>query len=176
MVTYVRSLVAVLALGMSVPNAFAQQAPHACGAGPGPNEIIAGVQPAGPGIAPTPLCYWKSGAAQESAPSARWAERWGAIATDAPNGKLGAAVDMSSRRKAERAALESCRKNGGTNCVLERAYANQCTVLVTGDRLYNSSISPTIEAATQHALSVCRRGDVNCRSIYSGCSLPVQIE
>lgn len=60
-----------------------QQAPHVCGAGPGPDEVMAGVQPAGPGVAPTPLCYWKSGAVQGSAaPQARWEDRWGAIADD----------------------------------------------------------------------------------------------
>lgn len=38
----------------------AQQAPHACGAGPGPDEVMAGVGPGSNGVAPTPLCYWKS--------------------------------------------------------------------------------------------------------------------
>jgi hypothetical protein len=72
------SLMLLLASG----GVAAQQAPHACGAGPGPNEIMAGVQPGGNGVAPTPLCYWKSGAgAQQAAPqpTGYWKTTWGRL-------------------------------------------------------------------------------------------------
>lgn len=120
--------------------------------------------------------YYQGDSSQPSAPPVRWADRWGAIATDAQNARLGAVVDFPNERKAKRASLETCQQNGGTNCSVEIAYVNQCAVLVTGDRLYNSARGPTVEAATQYAMNVCEKGDSNCRVYYSACSLPVRVQ
>ena len=82
------AVVGVLLL-VATGSVSAQQSPHVCGAGPGPNETMAGVQPAGPGVAPTPLCYWKSGAGGKQAtpqPTGYWEKTWGAIAGNPTTG------------------------------------------------------------------------------------------
>lgn len=62
------------------------QEPHVCGAGPGPDEVIAGVHPGSNGVAPTPLCYWKSDSQPGLEQSVeQWESRWGAIAIDSKN-------------------------------------------------------------------------------------------
>jgi len=109
-------------------------------------------------------------------PQERWADRWGAIATDADNAKLGAVVDMTSEKKAKQAALETCKKNGGTNCRVDISYYNQCAVLVTGDSMYSTARGATVEEAEKLGFSKCRNADVNCRVYYSDCSLPVRLD
>jgi hypothetical protein len=106
----------------------------------------------------------------------KWADRWGAIAADPKNAKLGVAVNMESEIEAKQAALQDCQKVGGSGCSVEIAYYNQCAVLVTGDSRFNTSRGPTIEAATKYAMDVCNGGDENCRVYYSGCSLPERIQ
>ncbi len=109
-------------------------------------------------------------------PQERWADRWGAIATDADNAKLGAVVGMASETKAKRAALETCKNNGGTNCRIDISYYNQCAVLVTGDRMYSTARGATVEEAEKLGFGKCQNADVNCRVYYSDCSLPVRMD
>lgn len=111
-----------------------------------------------------------------AAPQERWADRWGAIATDADNAKLGAVVDMASGKQAKRAALKACKDQGGINCTLDILYYNRCAVLVTGDNVYTVSSAATIDEATKSGFIKCERDDVNCRVYYSDCSLPVRMD
>lgn len=113
-----------------------------------------------------------SGPAVPSAP--RWADRWGAIATGS-GAKLGVVVDMTSERRAKNAALKECKKNGGTDCKLDLSYHNQCAVLVTGDRIYNTAHAATIDEAAALGIAGCEKEDVNCRVYYSACSLAERI-
>ena len=157
----------------SVP---AQQAPHVCGAGPGPNETVAGVQPAGPGVAPTPLCYWKSGAQQPAAPqpTGYWEKTWGAIAPSPVGGVLGTAVGASSKEEAERIALEDCKTKGGGACEVEIAYHNQCAAMVLGKDNYRFASAASVSEASQVGLNMCKeRGDSDCRVYYSACTKPI---
>lgn len=156
----------------------AQQAPHVCGAGPGPHETMAGVQPAGPGMAPTPLCYWKSGGGMEQgAPSIRWADRWGAIAGDG-KGLYGIAMDMPRQRDAERNAIADCRTRGGKSCEVRLAFYNSCAVIGASTSHSFSSSAPTVGEAEESAMQRCEAasGKGTCWVYYSGCSLPVQVQ
>lgn len=166
----------VLSLIAYAGNAFSQQAPHVCGAGPGPNETQAGVHPGGPGVAPTPLCYWKSGGGQASQPTGYWEKTWGAIAPSPVGGVLGAAVGASSKEEAERIALEDCEAKGGGACEIDLAYHNQCAVMILGDKYINTYSNATIEEASKRGLNRCEKNDTNCRVYYSACTEPVYHE
>lgn len=105
-----------------------------------------------------------------------WADRWGAIATDGETGSLGISVDMTSKRKAVKAALADCQSKGGANCELDVAYYNQCAAMILGDKNYNTSSAATKEKAIELGMRTCNKeGDSNCRVYYSGCSMPVRV-
>lgn len=164
---------------LAVGSAAAQgQAPHVCGAGPGPNEVQAGVQPAGPGMAPTPLCYWKSQQQREQPvapqPTGWWATTWGAIAPSPVGGVLGVAVGASSEEEARRLALADCEAKGGGSCETEFAYHNQCAVMVLGQKNYHIVGAGSVAQASEYGIEVCEeRGDANCNVYYSACTEPV---
>lgn len=118
--------------------------------------------------------YYNSGNnAPPAEASARYLNRWGAIATG-KNATLGTAVDMASERDAKRVALKDCQDKGGVQCKLEIAYHNQCATLVTGDAVFNTSSAATAEEAAEMGIAKCQEADVNCRVYYSECSLPVR--
>ena len=106
-------------------------------------------------------------------PAGEWITRWGAIGGNAPKGILGVSTGMPTEQAAIQAALADCRsKGGGSGCKLDISYYNQCAVLVTGNKLYNTSSAATVEQAAAKSLAVCQKADVNCRVHYSACSLP----
>lgn len=170
-------VLAALTLSSMTSNSMAQQAPHVCGAGPGPNEVMAGVQPAGPGVAPTPLCYWKSDEQGQVAPQMRWADRWGALAQDG-EGVLGVAANASSKAEAAKIAVADCLVRGGGNCNISMTYYNQCAVVAAGEVGSYIARAATESEASGLALSGCKNmaGAGECRIYYSGCSLPVQVQ
>lgn len=155
----------------------AQGAPHVCGGGPGPNEVQAGVQPGGNGMAPTPLCYWKQDqqAQQPSAPpqpTGYWEKTWGAIATSETGGALGTAIGFSDKEQAEQIAMQDCKAKGGGGCKIGLSYHNQCAVMLVGNDV-TLSRAASIEEAKADGMQACEaRGD-NCRVYYSACTEPI---
>jgi hypothetical protein len=130
-----------------------QQGPQGCA--PIPDESQAQGQSAGP----------------------RWVSRWGAIATDEPNGVLGAVTNMPSKRKAGNAALADCKTKGGSKCKLETSYSNGCAALVVGEKVYNVGSAATENEAIQSGMKICSAaGDGGCHVYYSACSPPEQIQ
>lgn len=105
------------------------------------------------------------------APAGEWQTRWGAIGGNAPKGILGVSTGMPTEQAAIQAALADCRaRGGGSGCKSDLTYYNQCAVLVTGDKLYNTSSAATIEEAAARGIATCQKTDKNCRVYYSGCS------
>jgi hypothetical protein len=104
-----------------------------------------------------------------------WQRRYGALVVDTQSGVLGVAANMRSRSAATEAAMDDCKDQGGTNCVLENSYSNGCTALVTADRGFSFDTNRMVQGAIDGALKRCAdfRG-VNCRLVYQGCSLPVR--
>lgn len=159
-----------------VSGALAQgQAPHVCGAGPGPNEVQAGVQPAGPGMAPTPLCYWKNQQRpqQPPQPSGWWETTWGAIAPSPVGGVLGVALGASSKEEAERLALEDCSVKGGGACEIALSYHNQCAALIVGEKTYSTAHAPSESEAKSIGIAICEKNNKECGVYYSACTEPV---
>ncbi|WP_226470233.1 DUF4189 domain-containing protein [Luteimonas panaciterrae] len=106
-------------------------------------------------------------------PTGEWKTTWGAIGGNALKGILGAAVGLPSEKEAVQAALADCRaKGGGAGCKLDISYYNQCAVLVTGNKVYNTASAATVEEASQIGINKCAKEDANCRVFYSACSKP----
>jgi hypothetical protein len=105
-----------------------------------------------------------------------WADRWGAIATDATNGGVGTAVSMSSKRKAEKAALEVCRTKGGSGCKLSLTYYNQCGAMAWGATHMATASAQTIEKASELAVDSCAKGSTDCQIYYADCSMAERIQ
>jgi hypothetical protein len=154
-----------MSLFASCGMAYAQTA---CPNGVAPGSSQCGQSPTYHGVTPTPSA--------PQSPQIRWADRWGAIATDGASASIGTAVQMRSQRKAKKAALKVCRAKGGQKCEIDLAYHNQCAVMVLGDKKYFMQGAPTIEKASQVGRQKCSKSDTNCRIYYSGCSLPVRIQ
>lgn len=125
------------------------------------------------GCAPIP--GYNQDSAVPAASGSQWVSRWGAIATDEPNGVLGAAINMSSKKKAEKAALADCKAKGGSKCKLETWYSNGCAALVVGDKLYNVGSAATEDEAVKSGMNTCAAATTNCHVYYSDCSPPEQV-
>lgn len=112
-------------------------------------------------------------------PTVRWADRWGAIATDYTNGNnsLGTSVNMSTRRQAEQAALTDCQAHGGQQCRIETWYGNGCAAFVAGNTTHISTHAETQDQAIEIGIKTCTKGgDVNCKAYYTACSQPTRIQ
>lgn len=108
-------------------------------------------------------------------PGPQWATRWGAIAVDGTSSRLGGSEKHTSKRRAQKAALADCKKNGGTKCKGVIAYYNQCGVLAWGNDWYQAHSGATTDAATAGALASCSKNTSNCKVFYTGCSYPERI-
>lgn len=127
------------------------------------------------GCAPIPG-YPDSESNSEPRTSPVWETRWGAISVDGSSGSLGAVVGLSSEKKAQQAALNKCRTNGGGNCSVDLTYHNQCAVMILGSKKYNTASAATVERATQLGMETCSAVDTSCRVYYSGCSAAQRIQ
>ena len=172
---YIKQLLCLGLLGLS--GSVYAQTPHVCGAGPGPNEVMAGMQPGGNGIAPTPLCYWKQQSQQGGSqppprPTGYWVKTWGAIAPSPKGGVLGTAVGADSKGEAERLALADCKKKGGGACEVRISYHNQCAAMVLGNNIYRTGSAGSKKEAEKLVTDACSQQDTNCRVYYSACTEP----
>lgn len=118
------------------------------------------------------ICYPIPGSEDSTPPQSivQWETCWGAIAMDNLNGKLGASVGAKSKRIATKAAVAQCRSNGGTKCIVDIAYYNQCAVMVLGEKKYNTASAATLEEAQTIGMKACSLSNKNCRVYYSECS------
>lgn len=120
--------------------------------------------------------YGNGGQGQSNGPPAEtWARRWGAIAADDNVGRLGGIEGFSSKRKAEKAAIKECQKNGGSKCRVTVAYDNQCGALAWGDTYGTSANGPDRNDTMKNAVASCAKQTTNCKIYYVGCSPPVRV-
>lgn len=104
-----------------------------------------------------------------------WADRYGAIAIDPTTGKFAGVDGMSSRRRAEKAALAGCKRDGGSKCKVLDRYSNQCGSLAWGDSAAHSFHAPTAQMADDGAVRLCSARTTNCDIFFSGCSYPERV-
>jgi hypothetical protein len=139
------------------------------GCPPGMIPYRAGTDPNACGPIPT-----VSGPTMPTGP--QWASRWGAIASDASKGVMGAVDSRSSKREASRLAITECKTRGGLDCKVRFTYHNQCVVTVQGSSGATNSGAATIEEATNIGMRSCaEHGDTDCDIYYKACSLPVRV-
>jgi hypothetical protein len=108
-------------------------------------------------------------------PGPRWATRWGAIAIDGSTGSFAGMEGLSSKRKAQKAAVKECQNKGGKQCKVIAAYYNQCGAMAYGDTRYSSYMGPQTQETQDLAVQECNKQTTNCRAYYVGCSYPEQI-
>jgi Domain of unknown function (DUF4189) len=105
----------------------------------------------------------------------QWSTRWGAIAYDGKAGRFGGKEGFDNKRKAEKAAIKECKKNGGSACKIVTSYYNQCGAMAWGNNLMTASRGPDYDVTIQQAVTSCNKNSTNCQAYYAGCSLPVEI-
>ena len=126
---------------------------------------------------PVMMCVPGGAAGASGGPSLPivWADRWGAIAADG-NGNFGIVSDMTSKRKAQKSAIQECRNRGGGACAISLAYYNQCAAVGANALNSFSYSAPTKEEAESLAVGRCEKetGE-KCNVYYSGCSTAVRV-
>lgn len=160
-----------LVLAMCTLLLIAQQTAMAEGGCPAGMYPIGGGSGGWSGCAPIPGN--DGGQAQPAAPS--WSSRWGAIAVDGKQGALGGVEGLRSRRKAEKAAIQACQRNGGSACEVLGAYDNQCGALAWGIGKANVFTALNTQEADRGALAECAKGAKDCKIYYSACSYAERI-
>lgn len=135
------------------------------------------------GAAPAQICipmpgYGINGNSGNTSQAAepRWMTRWGALALDATSGKLGRADGLSSKRKAEAAAIADCRARGGQNCVIAHSYYDQCVAVAWGDARPAIVSAVNSQVASAMALEKCNGSDASCDMYHAGCSYPERVQ
>ena len=109
-------------------------------------------------------------------PVIRWADSWGAIASDG-HGNFGIVTELPTRRMAKNAAIDECRNRGGGQCEVRRTFVNQCAAVIAGDGATAIANAPTAEEAAKIGTPICSNsGGKNCHVYYSGCSLAKRIQ
>ncbi|WP_431635328.1 DUF4189 domain-containing protein [Dyella sp. KULCS107] len=133
---------------------------------------------AGPqGCAPIPgYSASPQGPAPITAPPPRWESRWLAVATDAPNGVLGTALDLPTRNAAESAAMQDCVNKGGTECEISLSLGNGCAALAAGKTGFNVRGGETEDEARTRAMKTCDAATTGCAVYFSACSPPVRVQ
>ena len=124
---------------------------------------------AGPiGCAPIPA---------NSSSSAKWLDRWGAIASDSRGG-WGISTEAPSKKQAITAALDDCRRRGGEGCEIRLEFRNQCAAVVADGSISITASDSTEKDAIKKATDSCKKNGSpeKCWTFYSGCSLPVRAD
>jgi hypothetical protein len=127
------------------------------------------------GCAPIPGYGSGGSSGLPAAPGPQWKTQWISVAFG--NNGFGAAVDMPSKRKAEKAALAQCRSMGGTGCHINITNYNQCIAVARGGNTAMSVGAPEQKTAEMRAIEGCTKDtkNSNCEIYYSACSYPVRI-
>jgi Domain of unknown function (DUF4189) len=106
-------------------------------------------------------------------PGPKWASRWGAIATG--KGAFGTANNLSSARKAKKAALKQCKENGGQNCKISISFGNQCAALAWSASWIDAAAATDVQQAEAKAIKECSDLTEVCKIYYSACSYPERV-
>lgn len=106
----------------------------------------------------------------------QWATRWGAIAFDPTAGRFGGAEGLDSERRAKKAAIKECRRNGGKNCKVIGQHRNQCGALASGKNYTVAWGAPEKSKAIESAVAACSEKANNCQAYYAGCSYAERVQ
>lgn len=96
-------------------------------------------------------------------------ELFGAVAYSAKERQHGWSNNYSSRKAAEQAAMDACRKNAG-DCKNILWFRNACGALVTGPDGYGADWAESNTAAVNKALKTCTGKSAGCAVTLSFCT------
>ena len=96
-------------------------------------------------------------------------ELFGAFAYSAKERKHGWANNFPSRKEAEKAALDQCRKDAA-DCQSILWFRNACGALVTGPATYAADWAENQNAAVNKALKSCATRSTSCALTQSFCT------
>lgn len=158
------TVVITLACLMSAP-AFAY---YPCN-GPGPGEVLIGVDPGGNGIAPTPLCdYVGEGDGGGGDPGGYWVDQfatlvWGQDANGAPTYSWYA--NAASQAEADTGAIAQCQSSGSRDCRIATGVANGAiAVAIDTSGTMHADWGDTARQARKKALKFCKgQGGKGCK-------------
>jgi hypothetical protein len=104
-----------------------------------------------------------------------WKTRWMSIAFGM--NAFGAATDMPSKQKAEKAALAQCRDMGAKDCYINMTTHDQCIAVARGGVTAPSASAYELNEAEDIALEECGKDqrNSNCELYYSACSYSVRV-
>lgn len=166
-------IIASFVIALNFSAAGAAQAEQGCPDGYAPSVGTPGQQ-----CVPIPVEIAPA-AGDASTPASRDAQRWGAVAYDAPSGSIGISADRTSKAKAEKDALAQCATKGGARCAINTTYHDQCVAVAYGPSpkgsgvVINSALAASEELARMRALETCGKdAGGSCQTFYAGCSLP----
>lgn len=160
-----RRLASLLALPLMFAASSIGAQTYPC-AGPGPGEIMVGMAPGGPGIAPQPICQRVAdgdgyGGQQSSGylPPVHMSVVW-----HPDTSKVWIAKGFPSTKAAEDEALDACTEALGEGCAVGQSWYNAATIVVVTDAVDNVFIGG---GATSREAS--RKADDDCEKYSTGC-------
>lgn len=134
--------------------------------GPGPGEVLIGVDPGGNGIAPTPLCEYvgeddSGGDGGGGDPGGYWVDQYGTLVwgQDANGGPTYSwYVNAASRAEADNGALAQCNASGFRDCRVASWVANGAIAIAvdSGGTLY-SDAGEDARQAKKKTLRACKQ-------------------
>lgn len=101
----------------------------------------------------------------------KWADRWGAVASDSIRGVLGTSTGLKNKQLAINSAIKDCKKKGGNNCEIEITYYNQCAGMFTSNTEYFLINAPSLEKVKEIGMGKCEKEGQVCKIYYSNCSM-----
>ena len=117
--------------------------------------------------------YYQGGDDSTASPAAIWESRWGAVAYDRETDRFGISSKQGSEFQAKKSALADC---GNSNCKIISTYGNLCAAVVSGTNNIGISRNQNLEIAEKKAMDICNnKSGSSCKTIYTGCSMPVRV-
>ncbi|MEX1829788.1 DUF4189 domain-containing protein [Luteibacter sp. CQ10] len=122
-----------------------------------------------------PMPNYSGGASSPQMPSEVWEDRYGSLATDSMAGVIGSSSNQPTRAGAEAEAMFQCTLAGGTDCLMQGSYGNECLAMALGPNSFLLRNGATKAAAEKKALDDCAKENDTCGIYHSSCSFPVRI-
>lgn len=141
--------------------------------GPGPGEVLIGVDPGGNGVAPTPLCEYVGeddggGYGDGGDPGGYWVDQYGSLAWgQEPNGRAtySWSINAASQAEAENGAVAQCNASGFLDCRVATWVVNgSIAIAVDAAGTLYSDHGEDARQARKKALRACKQqGGKKCQ-------------
>lgn len=94
-------------------------------------------------------------------------DKWGAFAGSKPDGASGIGLDRSDQSSAEMAAMDHCKRSGGTNCELFFVFLNQCAAVASTESEHGWARGRSLRQVKSQAMRSC--DSPRCEIIFEHC-------